>query len=89
MYDKYKSVKSDTMSLFSTKTIYMGTLGCTRPPQSQYGALFCHLYDHCVVFKSVRQFWEKKNHRKGMTNTLQIMHLEPHWQINWPKFLNK
>ena len=28
--------------------------GCTRPPQSQSGAIFCHLNHHCVVFKSAR-----------------------------------
>ena len=29
-------------------------LRCTRPPQSQSGAIFCHLNHHCVVFKSAR-----------------------------------
>ena len=32
--------------------------GCTRPAQSQSGAIFFHLNDHCVVFKSARQFWK-------------------------------
>ena len=45
-------------------------------------AIFFHLKDHCVVFKSARQFW--KNVREDMKNTLQIMHLEPCWHINWP-----
>ena len=30
-----------------------------RPPQSQSGAIFCHLNDQCVVFKSPRQLWIK------------------------------
>ena len=30
------------------------TLRCTRPPQSQSGAIFCHLNHHCVLFKSAR-----------------------------------
>ena len=29
-------------------------LRCTRPPQSQSGAIFCHLNHHCVVFNSGR-----------------------------------
>ena len=29
-------------------------LRCTRPPQSQSGAILCHLNHHCVVFKSAR-----------------------------------
>ena len=32
--------------------------GCTRPPQSQSGAIFSHQNDHYVVFKSARQFWK-------------------------------
>ena len=35
------------------------TLRCTRPPQSQSGAIFCDLNHHCVVFKSARQVWGK------------------------------
>ena len=27
--------------------------------QSQSGAVFCHLNDHCVVFKSAKQVWKK------------------------------
>ena len=38
-------------------------LGCTRPPQSQSGAIFCCLNNHCILFKIARQFWGK-NHRK-------------------------
>ena len=34
--------------------MYTGILRCTRPPQSQSGAIFCHLNHHCVVFKSAR-----------------------------------
>ena len=30
--------------------------GCARPPQSQSGAIFCHLNDHCVVFESASRF---------------------------------
>ena len=37
--------------------------GCTRPPQSQSGAIFFHLNDHCVVFKSARQFWKNITER--------------------------
>ena len=37
------------------------TSGCTRPPQSQSGALFCHLNYPFVVFKSVRQFFGEKS----------------------------
>ena len=33
--------------------------GCTRPPQSQSGAIFCHLNHHCVVFKSARLLWKQ------------------------------
>ena len=34
-------------------------LRCTRPPQSQSGALFCHLNHHCVVLKSARYLWKQ------------------------------
>ena len=37
---------------------YQPTSGNTRPPKSQFGAIFCHLNDHCVVFKSARQLWK-------------------------------
>ena len=36
--------------------VFLHTSGCTRPPQSQSGAMFFHLNDHCVVFKSAIQF---------------------------------
>ena len=32
--------------------------GCTIPSQSQSGAFFFHLNDHCVMFKSAWQFWK-------------------------------
>ena len=39
------------------------TLRCTRPPQSQSGAISCHLNHHCVVFKSAWQLWIKITER--------------------------
>ena len=41
----------------------LSTSGCTRPPQSQSGAIFFHLNDHCVMFKSARQFWKNVTER--------------------------
>ena len=32
----------------------LNMLRCTRPTQSQSGAIFCHLNHYCVVFKSTR-----------------------------------
>ena len=32
---------------------------CTRPPTKQFGDIFCHLNDHCVLIESARQFGEK------------------------------
>ena len=49
---------------------------CTRPPQCQSGAIFCHLNDHCVVFKVLGNF--DKKWPEDIKNTLQILHLEPH-----------
>ena len=43
---------------YNTSIVNICISGCTRPPQSQSGAIFFHLNDHCVVFKSARQFWK-------------------------------
>ena len=60
----------------TTNILRLTTLRCTRPPQSQSGAIFCHLNHHCVVFKSARQLFKKITKRYFTKNTLRIMHLE-------------
>ena len=50
------------LSLFLDKVVKLiggGSVisGCTRPPQSQSGAIFCHQNNHCVVFESAGQFF--------------------------------
>ena len=53
-----KAVCDRQKCLWHTTTVYdEHILRCTRPPQSQSGAIFCHLYHHCVVFNSPTQLW--------------------------------
>ena len=53
-WNQLSSLSNTRISFYMVIYIKLGTLRCTRPPQSQSGAIFCHLNHHCVVFKSPR-----------------------------------
>ena len=42
--------------------IYQGV-----PPKSQCGAIFCHLNDHCAVFKNARKWQKKEKDKKAIS----------------------
>ena len=58
--------------------------GCSRPPKSQFRAIFCHLNYHCVLFYGVGHFWNIFTWI--YEKTLWILHEEPRYEIFWPMY---